>query len=34
MDEDFCKLRAFAFGLIFGIALVILIAWDRIVYVH
>jgi hypothetical protein len=31
MNEDNCKLKTFAVGMVFGIGLVFLFAWDKII---
>ncbi|MDD2698240.1 MAG: hypothetical protein PHF17_05485 [Arcobacteraceae bacterium] len=32
-EEDNCKLKTFSFGLILGMVIVLLLAWDKIIYV-
>ncbi len=34
IKEANCKIKAFSVGLVFGIALVLLFAWDKIVSIH
>jgi hypothetical protein len=34
MNEDNCKLKSFAVGIVVGVAIVLLLAWDKIIYIE
>jgi len=32
IKEDTCKAKAFSLGMLFGILIVLILAWDKIIY--